>query len=192
MKKFLGLLCLIHLALALNTFSQVRPVPKPGNETGDSAEKSVEIKPAEFANLPDSYEVKYQGGLFGFSKKQHGSIKFEDVNQRLVFYGRDGKEKFSIPYQALLVIYPSHTKVQAGSGRAVGAVPVPGSSVLGSLIKKKKNYLIVQFKDPDVDAEGRINFLLDTEEMLASAINSLGKRAAMKQRGDSFLRGKDY
>ncbi len=195
MKKALFFLCLFSLTFTVSAFGQVRPVEKP-DDTEKAKKKenteSVEVKSRVQKNLPDSFKVKYQGGLFGFNKKQSGTIGFDDINKRLIFFGKDGKEKFSIPYKAILVIYPSTKKVQAGSGRAVGAVPVPGSSILGSLIKKKKNYLIVQFKDPDVGAEGKINFLMDTQKILASAINTLGQKAEMKQRGDSYLRGKDY
>jgi hypothetical protein len=194
MKRSIGYLCLILVAFTVNVFAQTQSVEKNGDNAkpADETEAKVEVRPRVITNYPDSFKVKYRGGLFGFNKNQDGEIRFDDMNKRLVFFGKDKKEKFSIPYKSLIVIYPSYKKVQAGSGRVVGALPVPGSSLLGSLIKKKKNYLIVQFKDPDVEAEGKINFLLENEEKLSSAINSLGTRAEMKQRGDSYLRGKNY
>ena len=199
MKKLAVFTCLAFLLFTITSSAQVRPVEdtKDKEETSKSSdknkeEKEIEVKTASYKNLPDSFKVKYMGGLFGFSKNRKGSIKFDDINERLVFFGKDGKEKFSIPYGSFLVIYPSYKKVQAGSGRVIGAAPVPGSSILGSLVKKTKNYMIIKFKDPDVDAEGNINFLLDNGEMLSNAIHSLGRRAEMKQRGDSYLRGKEY
>ncbi len=185
MKKLIILLVLGLFFSTTSLFAQIRPAES--NEDTKKEEK-VKVKPKKTKPAPTSYKVKYQGGLFGFSKKQNGTIKFDDINERLVFFGKDGKEKFSIPYKAMQVIYPSQKKVQAGSGRAVGAVPVPGSGILGSLIKKRKNYMIIRFDDPDVDAEGTVNFLLDTEELLASAINSLGQKAKMRQRGDAYIR----
>jgi len=167
----------------ITAFTQVRPVEK---------EPKVRVKAPEIKNLPDIYKVKYKGGLFGFNKKMHGTIRFDDINERLMFFGKDGKEKFSIPYRAILVVYPSQYKIQSGSGKVVGAVPVPGSGLLGSLVKKRKNYLVVKFKDPEVDAQGNINFLLDTGKMLQSAIHSLGQRAEMKRRGDSYIRSKGF
>ena len=60
------------------------------------------------------------------------------------------------------------------------------------MIKKKKNYMIIQFEDPEVGAKGNLNFLLDTEEMTTAAINSLGQRAEMKPRGDAYIRSKEF
>ena len=34
-------------------------------------------------------EAKYEGGMFGYSKKIQGTIKFDDANERLVFFGQD-------------------------------------------------------------------------------------------------------
>ncbi len=183
MKKAVLFLCLSFIIFTISAFAQVRPVMR---------EQRVQIKAPELKNLPDFFKVKYKGGLFGFNKKMHGTIRFDDINERLVFFGKDKKEKFSIPYRAILVVYPSQYKIQSGSGKVVGAVPIPGAGLLGSLVKKRKNYLVVKFKDPEVDAQGNINFLLDTGKMLRSAIHSLGQRAEMKRRGDSYIRGKGF
>ena len=110
----------------------------------------------------------------------------------MIFFGKDKKEKFSIPYKSIIVVYPSQKKVRAGSGRVLGSAPIPGAGILGSLIKKKKNYLIVQFDDPDVKAKGTANFLLDTGEVLEQAITALGENAEMKRRGDAYIRKKDF
>ncbi len=194
MKKSLSVLCLVF-SLCFVGYSQVRPVEEPEEpktEEKEEPKEKIEIKKEIPNNLPSSFKVKYQGGLFGFSKKQHGEIRFDDINERLVFYGKDGKEKFSVPYSAMFVVHPSQKKVQSGTGRVVGAAPIPGSGLLGSLIKKKKNYMIIQFEDPEVGAKGNLNFLLDTEEMTTAAINALGQRAEMKPRGDAYIRSKEF
>ncbi len=200
MKNVLWIFCLAIFVFGASATAQVRPVekeepkkeePKQEKTTDEKGEK-VEVKPKAGINLPDTFKVKYQGGLFGFSKKQNGFLKCDDINERLIFLGKDKKEKFSIPYKAILVIYPSRKKVRAGSGRVIGAAPVMGAGILGSLMKKKVRYLIVQFRDPDIEAEGRANFRVASGELLSSAINSIGRRAEMKQRGDAYMRGKDY
>lgn len=198
MKKVTGFLCLIFLALGINAFAQVRPsADTPAKETAkadnpeDEPEK-IEIAKEAQKDFPKSFEVKYQGGLFGYSKKQKGTIGFDEINERFIFFGEDGKEKFSLPYSAIIMVSPSQKKVQSGTGRAVGAVPVFGSGILGGLIKKKKNYLVVKFEDLEVGANGDINFLLDTEELVTSAINTLGNHAEMKPRGDAYIRSKGY
>ena len=50
---------------------------------------------------PASFEAKYEAGMFGFSKKTVGTLKFDDANSRIVFYGEDKKEMFGVPYDAL-------------------------------------------------------------------------------------------
>jgi len=192
MKRVLCFLCLVSFAFVINGFSQATPAQKSKKPEAKSRERKVEVKHAIKKNLPESFKVKYQGGLFGFSKKQKGTIRFDDINERLLFFGKDGKEQFSIPYASIVVVQPSAKKIQSGTGRVVGAAPLPGSGLLGGLIKKKKNYLVVQFNDPDVKARGTINFLLDTGKLVASAVSTLGQKAEMKPRGDAYIRSSDY
>ncbi len=136
-----------------------------------------------------SVEARYEGGLFGYNEREKGTIKFDDDNERLVFFSKEnGKELFSLPYKSLLVIYPSSRKVQSGAGRAVGAAPILGAGIAGSFMKKKKNYLIVQFRDPDADVQGTTSFLIDTDELLEKVVYSLGEKAGMTPRGDSYYR----
>ncbi|HSK74738.1 MAG TPA: hypothetical protein VK892_23770 [Pyrinomonadaceae bacterium] len=137
---------------------------------------------------PESFKAKYQGGMFGYSQRDEGILKFDDVNERLVFFGEDQKEKFAIPYKAMLVVYPSSRKVQSGTGRAVSHIPVPGAAIGGMFMKKKKNYLIIQFRDPDVEVQGTTSFLLDTDELLESVIHTMGEKADLTRRGDAYYR----
>lgn len=178
MKKILFLFSATFLALSLNAFAQ----PRPADKNPTSAKTAVQ------RTAPESFQAKYQGGMFGYSKKEEGTLKFDDVNERLVFFGKDQKEKFSLPYKALLVIYPSSRKVQSGTGRAVSVIPIPGAGIGGMFIKKKKNYLVVQFRDPDVDVQGTTSFLLDTDELLESVVQTLGDKAEMLRRGDAYYR----
>ena len=195
MKKFSITLSLIALLFSVNSLAQVRPVETETEleeKTAADPAEEVKEKPKSQQYFRKKFPVKYQGGLFGYSKKAHGTIGFDEINERMIFFGKDGKEKFSIPYKSIIVVYPSQKKVRAGSGRVIGAAPLPGLGLLGSLIKKKKNYMIVQFDDPDVKAKGNANFLLDTGEVLAEAITALGENAEMKKRGDAYIRKKDF
>ncbi len=197
MKKFLAFLYFIIL-FSFVISAQVRPLekpvdPKPDEKNVEKTGEKIEITKEAIENLPSTFKVEYQGGLFGYSKKQHGEIRFDEINERLMFFGEDGKEKFSLPYSAIIVVYPNQKKVQSGTGRVVGAaLPVPGAGILGGLIKKKKNYMIVQFQDPEVGAQGNLNLLLDTEEIVREAITALGERAEMKPRGDAYIRSKEF
>jgi hypothetical protein len=171
---------LITLALFLCAFagavSAQQPVEQPKSETKQTA--------------PVSFEAKYEGGMFGFSKKIQGTLKFDDAGERLVFFDKDNKERFHIPYKSVLVVYPSQRKVQSGTGRTIGSVPIIGAGIGGSFIKKKKHVMAVQFSDPDAEATGTTSFLIDTGELLESIIRTLGEKAKLTQRGDAYYRSR--
>lgn len=180
MYKKLMLLALAVFALGSAAIAQPRPVDKTAATPNTSQKTAL-----------SSVQAKYEGGMFGYSRKEKGTLKFDDDNERLIFLGEDGKEKFAIPYKAIVVIYPSEKKVQSGTGRAISAVPILGAGLGGSLLKKKKHYLVLQFDDPDVDAKGAANFLLDTGGLLDSTIYSIGEKAKLVQRGDAFYRPRE-
>lgn len=153
-------------------------------------EKKAEAK-AQTITLADvSYKARYEGGMFGFSEKETGTMKFDGTNQRLVFFGKDGKEKFGIPYEAIQVIYPQSKSVQSTGGKVMERVPLPGAGIAGVFMKNKTRYMVVNFEDQDIEAKGVINFKFDTQQLLQSAIETLGGKAEMQQRGDAFYRTK--
>jgi hypothetical protein len=145
--------------------------------------------PTPKTQAPASFEAKYEGGMFGYSTKETGTLKFDDFNSRLVFYGKDQKEKFSVPYAAMLVIYPQSQSVQSTTGAVASHIPLPGAGLLG-LMREKRRYLVVQFDDPDVDAKGLINFKLENKELLDAVLSTLGEKAKLEQRGDAYYRPK--
>ncbi|MBK9163976.1 MAG: hypothetical protein IPM21_08685 [Acidobacteria bacterium] len=171
MKKLFAVALLF--AAAIGAAAQVRPA--------DAAQP--DRKPA----APQSFEAKYEGGMFGYGKKETGTLKFDDINERIVFHGKDGKEKFSIGFQQISVISPQSRSVTSTTGNVVRNIPLPGS-VLGGLIKEKKRYMILQFADRDADVSGTVSFKLDNKDLLDSVIQTLGEKAKMTQRGDAYYR----
>jgi hypothetical protein len=172
MKKIAVLFVFLLAAFALSATAQPREIEK----------KPVDAsKPAP---APESFAAHYQGGLYGFSKKAKGTLKFDDLNERIVFYTEENKELFSIPFRSILVVYPQSQSVQSTTGAIVGAV-VPFA---GAFIKEKRRYLVINFSDPDVDAKGITSFKLETKELLDSVIYTIGEKAKLKQRGDAFFR----
>ena len=154
--------------------------------------RAIEKTPVPAASVkaaPPTFTAKYEGGVFGFDKKEEGVLKFDDVNERLIFLGEDGKEKFGIPYDAFLVVATSEKSVTSTAGSVISYIPLPGAGLAG-LIKEKKRYLVVQFDDPDVEAKGTTSFKLDNKELLQSVVHSLGQKAKMRQRGESYIRPK--
>jgi hypothetical protein len=163
------------LIFAVSAFAQPRP-----------ADQKVDTPAANTA--PASFDAKYEGGMFGYSEREKGTMKFDELNERLVFLGKDGKEKFAIPYKTILVISPSSQKVQSTAGKVVSNVPFYGIGLLGGLMTKKDRYLVIQFNDQDADVSGLANFKLESKELLQSVIQAIGSKAKMKQRGDAYYR----
>jgi hypothetical protein len=166
---------MLFFALTFSAYAQPRqietkPTPKP------------EVKPA-----PPSFAAKYEGGMFGFSQKEDGILKFDDINERIVFFGEDQKEKFAISYDAMLIIYPQSQSVRTTAGAVVSAI---GGGPLGNLIREKRRYLIVHFQDADVDAKGIVNFKIEDKALLDSVLVTLADKASLTQRGDAYYKRK--
>ena len=172
MKKFILSLSVV-VFVSTGVLAQMRPV---GNDD-----------PKVAANAPASIEAKYEGGMFGYSEKEKGSLKFDDANTRLVFFGKDGKEKFSLPYDSLMVVYPNSQSVTSTAGNVIKWIPLPGAGLAG-LIKEKKRYLVINFDDPNVDARGTISFRVEDKETLDVIIPAIGNKAKLQQRGDAYYR----
>jgi hypothetical protein len=168
---------LIFLVLAFGAFVAANAQPRP-----------IETKqaPATVRPAPESFSAKYEGGMFGYSKKEEGTLKFDDGNLRLVFFGKDQKERFAIPYAAMNVVFPQSQSVQSTTGKVVSVIPYAG--LLGGFIKEKRQYLIINYDDPDVDAKGMINFKLADKDLLDSVIVKLAKEAELKKRGEAYYR----
>jgi hypothetical protein len=174
MKKLI-IAAVLGLGFSVIAFSQPRP---------------PEQEPAKLpANLPESFKARYEGGIFGNSSKETGTLKLDDANERVVFYRKDGREMFTIPYTALLVIYPDSKSGVSTTGNVVSRLPLPGAGLAG-LITKQTRYLIVRYDDEDVEAEGIANFKFDEKDKLLTFITALGIKAKMKQKGDAYYRAK--
>lgn len=180
MKKILTFSTFILLTVAFSINAQVRPTDVEATD------------PPVQKQMLESFNVRYMGGLFGFSKKENGTVAFDNINERLIFKGKANKERFSIPYSAILVVFPSQTKVRSTTGKVVSAIPIAGAGIAGMFMKKKKNYLVLRFDDTDVKAQGTINFQVDSAELLTNSIYSIGEKAEMKRRGDAYMRASDY
>lgn len=177
MKNLFFLLVLSMFACVSFVAAQPRPVEKTSTPAAQRKE------------APASFEAKYEGGMFGYNDSEKGMLKFDDTNERIVFYGVDQKEKFSIPYEAMLVIYPQSQSVRTTTGTVISAIPLPGAGLAG-LMREKRRYLVVQFDDPDVDVKGVVNFKLEDKELLDSVLHTLGKKAKLTERGDAYFRPK--
>lgn len=174
MKKVLFLILLLFCG-SVFVYAQPRPVDKTPNQSS---------KP-----LPDSFKARYDGGIFGSTGKESGYFKFDDANERVVFYRKDNKEIFSIPYSSIVVIYPDVKEHVSQTGNVISRLPLPGAGLAG-LKSTESKYLVINFDDPDVDAKGTANFKFNDKKLLLTFIDALGEKAKLKQRGQAYYRPK--
>lgn len=172
----------MHRSFVIGLFMFVITAAAAGQPRPAERSANPEVKPA-----PATVAAKYEGGLFGYRDKIDGTLKFDDANLRLVFFNKENKEIFALPFGSLNVIYPSSESKTSTTGSVISHVPLPGAGLAG-LLKEKRRYLVMSFDDPDADVTGTISFRIDDKDLLESVVYSLGTKAKLTQRGDSYYR----
>lgn len=169
---FPALLAIFFIVLGV-VFGQPRPPANTGERKAPPA--------------PTQFTARYEGGYLGYSKRQDGTLKFDDDGGRLVFFDEKGKELFWFPYGSIIVIYGDEKSVTSTTGNVIRAIPLPGAG-LGGFIKEKRRYLVIQFEDSDTGGQGVCSFRTENAELLESVIQTLAKKAKLVQRGDAYYR----
>jgi len=177
--------CLVVAVTAVAT-------PAQRTRSVESPEEENSRRPAPPAP-PKVIKAKYMGGYLGYKKKQEGMLAFDERNQRLIFLDKNEREIVSIAYDAVLVTFadteerrtmgPGTERVLLGT---VGILALPGM-----LFKKKFEFLTIQYRDPDTDAEGVTQFKLKSRDELDSVTHTLAQKAGLVQRGAIYVRKKD-
>ncbi len=171
-----------------------KPVPAPDQQQqqqrqtqeGDTPKVQVPVPPAP----PKVVPAKYMGGFASYRKKQEGMLTFDDRNQRLVFRDKNEKEVISISYDAVMVAFADH-ETRRLMGNGTQSVVLGGAGVLGLpalLLKKKFQYLTIQFEDPDTALKGVTQFKLKDREIIDSVAYALAQRAGLIQQGAIYTR----
>ncbi|HEX5705108.1 MAG TPA: hypothetical protein VFX97_18055 [Pyrinomonadaceae bacterium] len=150
----------------------------------DDPQKAATPPPA-----PPTVRAKYEGGVFGYTKKKTGTLTIDSANNRLVFSDGKGKEMFHIPFGSITGAYgDSHYKQPAA---ATVASHIPFYGLPASFIKTKVRYLTIQYDDPDSKAAGVTSFRLDNKELIDSVLYTVATKAGLKKRGDIYVRKKE-
>ena len=192
MKKGLRILTITALALvstveaAAQRAATVGRGEQPAAQTrpSDDAGRVVAPKPAP---APATVKAKYEGGIIGFGKAD-GTLSFDDMNKRLLFRDKTGRELFSVPYQVIMAAHLD-TQARRPTAATVAAMSVPyGLGLPALFIKKKHRYLTLNYRDADTNAEGIASFKMDNKELLASVLNTLAEKAGLTQRGEAYVR----
>lgn len=138
---------------------------------------------------PPTVKAKYEGGVFGYTKKKTGTLTIDSANNRLLFKDDKGKEMFHIPFGSITGAYgDSHYKQPAA---ATIASHVPFYGIPASFIKTKVRYLTIQYDDPDSKAAGITSFRLDNKQLVDSVLYAVATQAGLKKRGDIYVRKKE-
>jgi len=140
---------------------------------------------------PQTFKAKYEGGVIGYTKKQDGTLTFDDANSRLVFRDKQQKEVLFIPYGAISAAYPDTQSRRPAAATVIGSVPAPyGLNIPAWFVRKKYRYLTMHFNDPDTNVSGLTSFKLANKELLNSVLVTLAEKAQMTQRGDGYIKKK--
>ncbi len=152
----------------------------------DAAQATPKPPPA-----PQTFKAKYEGGVIGYTKKQDGTLTFDDTNSRLVFRDKQQKEVLFIPYGAISAAYPDTQSRRPAAATVIGSVPAPyGLNIPAWFVRKKYRYLTMHFNDPDTNVSGLTSFKLANKELLNSVLVTLAEKAQLTQRGDGYVKKK--
>jgi hypothetical protein len=184
--KFLG------AGLLLALMAGAGSAQGPRVATSDAAKSTGGISVPKPPPAPSTFKAKYEGGIFGYNKKQEGTLTFDDVNKRLVFRNKEQKEVLSIPYLSVTGAYGDTKAGRPKAAQVVGAIPLPyGANMLSWLARKKYRYLTLQFDDADTRARGITSFKVENKELLNSVLNTLAEKAELESRGEIFIRRRE-
>lgn len=183
------------LLLAFMTASAAAQRPRTASSDSSSTATTAQTASANVpkpAPAPQTFKAKYEGGIFGFNKKQEGTLSFDDVNQRLVFRNKEQKEVLSLPYTVVSGAYAATKSQTSTGGKVVSSMPLPyGANLLGLLSRSKTRYLVLQFNDVDTRNSGVTSFKLESKELLASVLSTLADKSGLEQRGEGYIRKKE-
>ncbi len=152
---------------------------------GDSSDAKKPTSAAA-ATAPQNVRVKYEGGIFGYNKKQTGTLQFDDESSRLIFRDKTQKEYISIPYKSIAAAYADTQSRRPTAASVIGSASLYTLPAL--LFKKKYRYLTMQFNDPDTQVQGVTSFKVENKETLATILEAVARKAELTPRGEAYVR----
>ena len=160
------------------------PVPPPGATLPPPDGANFPVAPR--VDAPKSVKAKYEGGIFGYNKKQTGTLNFDDESHRLVFRDKDQKEYISIPYKSIAAAFADTQSRRPTAASVIGSASIYTLPAL--LFKKKYRYLTMQFNDPDTRVSGTTSFKMENKELLATILAAVAYKAELSPRGEAYVR----
>ena len=176
---------LLATAVAVTFIVGIGSAQKPRTSSQDTPEPTTSMPAPPPA--PPTVIAKYEGGVFGYTKKMEGTLNFDDSSQRLVFRDKKGKEILFVPYNALTGAFADTQAVRPKAATIASHLPIPYIGAAG-LIKTKVRYLTLQYSDPDSKVAGMTSFRLENKDILDSVLFTLADKAGLTRRGEIFIK----
>lgn len=168
------------VTLFVATVTSTAVAQRPRTVSDDPSQPETVPPPA-----PPVVKAKYEGGVFGYTKKKEGTLSIDVDNSRLIFKDDKGKQWFHIPFSAITGAYGDTQSVRPAAATVASHVPY-GS--LAGLIKTKVRYLTIQYDDPDSAASGITSFRLENQPILDSVLHTVATKAGLMRRGNVYVR----
>lgn len=184
--KILIAAALLSSTAALDTIAQ-RAVTQTQTPEASAAAESPR------ATAPQTFKANYQGGVFGYNRKQQGTLTFDDESRRLIFRDKkNNKEVFSISYDAITATFADSRSRTSTGGQVISNIPTPyGIGQVGRLFRTKSRYLTLQYRDADTEVAGMTSFKIDDRQLLESVVPSVAAKAGLIRRGEIYVRRRD-
>ena len=157
---------------------------RPRSADPQPAASMPAVKPA-----PKTINVKYEGGVFGYTKTMEGTLTFDDDNNRLLFKDNKPPKEISIPYESITSAFADSKKVQPAAATVASNVPSI-YSLPAHFIKHKVRYLTLQYSDPNSNVSGITSFKIGDKDLLQSVLVTLAQKTNMTLRGDIYVKKK--
>lgn len=182
---------IIAAAALAATLASAALAQRPRSVTSDPAaapspDAAAQPTPAP---APQTIRAKYEGGVFGYDKKQDGTLTFDDTGRRLVFRNKVQKEVLFIPYDAVTSAFADTKSRRPKAATIASSVPLL-YTLPAAFIRHKVRYLTLQYRDADTNVAGVTSFKLDNKEILASVLNTLAGKANLTPRGEVYVKRK--
>lgn len=176
--SYIGILALVIATAALSVTAQ-----RPRAVADDPNQPATTPPPP----APPTVKAKYEGGVFGYTKKKTGTLTIDSSNSRLIFRDDKGKEMFHIPFGAMTGAFADSHSVRPAAATVVSHIPY---GFPASFIRTKVRYLTIQYDDPDSKAAGVTSFRLENKQILDSVLYTVATKAGLTKRGDVYIRKK--
>ena len=178
----------VSLLIVLLASAALAQRPRIGDPPAKSETTTTENPDNPPPVAPETAKVKYEGGYFGYNQKMDGTLVIDHMNEQLIFRNKENKELINIPYKAIMAAFGDTQSRRPTAASVIGSSVPYGLGLPALLIKKKYEYLNLQFKDDEMETSGVVSFKFENKETLVAMLQSIADKSGLSQRGEVFVR----